>query len=430
MGFLSSLFGNDDDHTQYFLPTTGPGSMHLEGHYISYRHTPNASPTRFSVDHIHCVYAEIDYDQQLLLYIYTNREHRLHAHFHGFRELYQTLSEQLELDDRAFFAFIKRGDKRTKQLLWRKKGETTYQLLPGQFDDYFRGFEVQSPQKKFISWDIAYDELMKAEPPLVAPDAEVDTRLNFMYPVRVGSVLFHSFYTFSTNQRTDIAIFRYFADGVHETSSDHSFHELKAHLQQATPANIQPTAYQDDDYARFAIKAEGMSISLGYSYDTDWHYERGFTAFCAMNEREYPSLLVDPAYEATMEISEFLLIDADIKIQSSYKRNSHVKRRPPLINQIDSKQAVIWKDHRHQKIGFAGAAYSETFSTDAIQSVTLQNILPAKGGGGAYLMLQLDEGQHPYTVFYGACHTLDPYRHEIATITGQELIVLPEYHDC
>lgn len=45
--------------------------------------------------------------------------------------------------------------------LWRKQYPANYQLLADNFEDITEGFEIQSPQKEFISWDLSLEELKK-----------------------------------------------------------------------------------------------------------------------------------------------------------------------------------------------------------------------------------------------------------------------------
>jgi hypothetical protein len=148
------------------------------------------------------------------------------------------------------------------------------------------------------------------------------------------------------------------------------------------------------------------------------------------NYREYPQLLSNAEYEAKMVISDCLVFDIALGVSKDYKNNKRIKNRPAKITEKYAQQPVIWVDNANNKIGFTAGNYSEIFGADSIKSFTIQNVLPAKGPGGAYLEVNLEDSSNGYAVYSGQSKSLDKFVNQIASLTQKEVKMGQEYHDC
>ncbi|WGU70176.1 hypothetical protein QIU18_11825 [Capnocytophaga canimorsus] len=111
-------------------------------------------------------------------------------------------------------------------------------LLSENHTDYHLGFEVQSPEPRFFSWDTTYEEVIAS--PLVEWDSPFDLDYEvyeyyyFKYPVRVGNLLFSKFeFRIHNTQRRDIAVREYYANGdrqVEEFDFWQVHQQLEKHL--------------------------------------------------------------------------------------------------------------------------------------------------------------------------------------------------------
>lgn len=83
-----------------------------------------------------------------------------------------------------------------------------YEILEETPHDYHLGFEVQSPEKEFVSWDSTYAEVFAL--PCVEPSNTLDNHYAFKYPVRVGNLLFKNWgFYYVSHHRKDIAVQSY-----------------------------------------------------------------------------------------------------------------------------------------------------------------------------------------------------------------------------
>ena len=72
--------------------------------------------------------------------------------------------------------------------------------------------------------------------------------------------------------------------------------------------------------------------------------------------------------------------------------------------------------------------FCQVFSENEIVRMTIQNVLPAKGGGASYLILNLPDGKK-YSIFFGPCYALDNEKDKIAEVTGLEVNTAPKAYD-
>ena len=137
--------------------------------------------------------------------------------------------------------------------------------------------------------------------------------------------------------------------------------------------------------------------------------------------------MVDNDYESNIEVTSFLELPIEIGTIGDYKRNKRVKRRP---DKLKSNTPIVWVDDKNSKIGFADQNYSLIFDKSEIKLFSIQNILPAKGSGGAYLEVNFNDNSRSYAVLGGECKIFDNYKGELNKLTGLEVRMAPEYHDC
>ena len=187
--------------------------------------------------------------------------------------------------------------------------------------------------------------------------------------------------------------------------------------------------YEHEGQNSFNFDARGMTISILYSYDTPWGFDLGITSLSIRNNRDYPELLIDEAYESKIEISEMLEITKPVKIRTSYKTSKSIKRRPPIIK---SEFATVWIDKKNGKIGFADLEYSRVLDIDDIAHFKLSNIQPARGAGGARLIVELKDESLKYNtslLLFGRYQVFDAFLDRIQWLTGFKVIVAPESRD-
>lgn len=147
-----------------------------------------------------------------------------------------------------------------------------------------------------------------------------------------------------------------------------------------------------------------------------------------ISDRHESSISSEP--EEEIEVSAYLLIPQKISISSDYKKSTELPGRPTSLLASKGVSPMIWIDNPHGKIGFADSASCQVFNKSDVESFTIYNVLPAKGGGGAYLEVNLTKKGRSYTIFYGACHVFNAYRKKISALTGLEVNMAPESHDC
>jgi hypothetical protein len=303
-----------------------------------------------------------------------------------------------------------------------------YEIIKnGSFSDYGKGFEIQSPIKEFILWDITYDQLGLNKNLLLEAIPHRLRVCKFKYPVRIGNILMKDFCYYPDNERKDVAILGFFCRCYDETSTDASYNEIKDLLLRDFGNENKVSEYERQDQKSCGFKAKGMLFNIVYTYGNDKQFIRRYSSFAIENLREYPQLLIDLEYEELMEVTSWIVLPLNINTSHDYKRIERIKRRPNKLP--NNGLPIIWLDDKNNKIGFADDRHCQMFDKFEIESFTIQNILPAKGPGGGYLEISFKDNRDKYTILSGRCYDFDPFKKKISKLTMKEVLLGPEYHD-
>ncbi|NGP88264.1 hypothetical protein [Fodinibius halophilus] len=421
---------NSTNHSNHQFPTeSDEGHMYIADNKIVYNNRQLSGSSEVNIDQIQYAYVTVDANKQVSLFLFDHHQHYLPITYSGFKKVYRALSSKLGFNDKIFFTYINRQQNKGKKEIWRRTHSTSYKILDSNFNDYDQGFELLSTQPEFILWDTTYEEL-RSNPNTYFEESPYDqTLLKFRYPVRVGNIQLMNLRAYFNNARTDVPVLHFHTHCRDKSCSDTSYYELKKQLTQDFLPKQQNLRYERVDQNNFCFDANNMLLSLVYTYDSDWQFDRGYTSFSIRNQREYPKLLIDKEYEDNLEVTSRLLIEEPISTSSHYKKNPRVRRRPPDLISNDPVCPVIWFDSKNDKIGFADRSHCQVFNWGKIESFSIQNVLPARGAGRAHLELKLRGGQS-HSIFRGQCHVFDPYKEKIAEFTNKVVTTAPESYDC
>jgi hypothetical protein len=70
------------------------------------------------------------------------------------------------------------------------------------------------------------------------------------------------------------------------------------------------------------------------------------------------------------------------------------------------------------------------FCGRTIKTFVIQNVLPAEGGGYAYLAVTLEGENKDQVIFEDSCHFFDSLKEQIAELTDKEVRIASPYHNC
>lgn len=429
MGFLNNLFGIKDKSTNPIVSKKQLGSITINGNkIICIDNENNNNNSEIDVDKIEYIYVSNSVYRTVSLLIFDGHQHYLSIDFDGFDTVYNFLSEKLDFEDSNF---IKTIDKKmqTQKEVYRKNRNANFQILTNQIhEDYHLGFEILSPKPEFISWDLTFKAIEKNEN-LKIEISDYDQKMFvFKYPVRIGNIILEKLMFFDTICRKDVPVLRFYSDCYSDNSSDESILNLRKilsrNLEECEPC------WERSDSKNYNFNANGINFGMYYWYDSDFGYNSGYTSFTIENYRDFPILLIDLEYENKISVDEFLVFEEDFSNIGNYKTNPNVKRIPEKIIDLFSNKSGIWIDDLNNKIGFVDKNQSQCFDLSNIKNISIQNVAPAKGGGGCYLELHLNDDKSSFSILEGNYKELDKYANQIQKITDKTLVFNEEYHDC
>lgn len=305
-----------------------------------------------------------------------------------------------------------------------------YEILDKNYNDYNLGFEVQSPEKEFVSWDSTYAEILAL--PCVEPNNTLDMGLElsnhyaFKYPVRVGNLLFKNWgFYYIPHHRKDIAVQSY---------SFVVFNPYTIDLEEVL--TIKNTLHRH-------LKERKNHIpyyDIGFDFDTNNHInfhlyfwkDTQQLHFEVINQRKYPHLLLNEEYESKMQISDFVLFEEEISLTRNYKEYQSMKRRPPILTERFGKKPVLWVDKTNGILGIANEISAQFVPLDQIERFEMTRALPAKGYGWDDFCI-LEKGKEYTTrLFILPCYAFDKnhLKEKIEKVIGQKLPIVDYGYDC
>lgn len=408
-----------------FPEETTEGSVVAGQRYITWGKQNNPEK-RVCLDQLMYAYLWVNKRGESLLFLFDAHQHAIPTHFQGFKDVYTALSDRFGFDDTAFFEHLHKQQPLKKEL-WRKRNIENYRVLDSWHDDYEKGFELQSPDKAFIDWDTPYKEVMQPEYVFFEGTPYQNSVGKFRYPIRVGNLILEDAIFFK-NENHDAPVLHFYAQCFDKTSTERSYNELKELFINDFAVRDQDLAYERRDQKNYSFKAGGISFNIVYTFDSDWQFDGGYTSLQIRNNRNYPSLWIDKEYEKNISVDTILQLPEAISTPKDVKADARIKRRPPQLPKHGP--PVIWVDRKNKVIGFSDQAHALKFDENEVTAMSIQNVLPAKGPGGAYLEVILPDKRH-LTVFYGKCYVFDAFKDRIADLLQKkEVIEGMPYHDC
>ncbi|GIM56616.1 hypothetical protein CAPN006_10100 [Capnocytophaga canimorsus] len=301
-------------------------------------------------------------------------------------------------------------------------------LLSENHTDYHLGFEVQSPEPRFFSWDTTYEEVTAS--PLVEWDSPFDLDYEvyeyyyFKYPVRVGNLLFSKFeFRIHNTQRRDIAVREYYANG--DTQVD-EFDFWQVHQQLEKHLPLDKHYKTREDLYSFFQKDEMTFLSVYYGEP-----QHQYVFFNIINARKYPELIIPIENEENIQLTDWVLFPKEyIGIETNYQENEIVKRRLPLLTERFGDQAVLWKDEVNKQLGVSVGEFCNIFPLSNIKKVDIDRMLPAKGSGADTLRVYYKKQKYPTAILSTKEYDLDNYLPQLEKFFGMRIEVTGFYYNC
>ncbi|MDO4783400.1 MAG: hypothetical protein Q4A09_09330 [Capnocytophaga felis] len=300
-------------------------------------------------------------------------------------------------------------------------------LLSENHTDYHLGYEVQSPELKFFSWNTTYEEVI-ASPWVKQTDYKdygegaFSVQYVFRYPVRVGNLLFYNLeFGFTSTQRTDIAV-REFRFRSKKGASKHDF------LQICEQFNKDLSHKEVDEYLEnlyYDNRTEDISFRMQYNGEAR-HRDFFLSIY---NTRDYHQI-VKPL-ENAIQLTDFLVFPPeDIRMDTNYREDIRVKSRPPLLTEKFGSQSVLWRDEENQQIGVSVDKFVRIFPLSGIEKVYIERMLPAKGHGADYIFIQYKNEKYPTKVLEANNSLFDNHILTLEKIFGMPIEITGFYYNC
>ena len=300
-------------------------------------------------------------------------------------------------------------------------------ILLQNHTDYHLGFEVQSPELKFFSWDATYEEVIAS--PWVKQifykdygEGQLSRQFAFKFPVRVGNFLFYNFeFGFTSRQRTDIAV-REYRFTSKKGASKHDF------LQICEQFNKDLSHREVDEYLEnLYYNNHTDDISFRMQYNGEARYQDFFLSI--YNTRDYCQII--KPLENDIQLAEYVVFPPkDIRMDTNYQEDISVKLRPPLLTERFGNQSILWRDEKNQQIGVSVDKFVRVFPLSDIEKVYIERMFPAKGHGADYIFIQYKNEKYPTKILEGKNNLFDNHIVTLKKIFRMPIEITGFYYNC
>lgn len=224
MNLFDKLFSNNK-----FPDESNDGTIKIEGNKIICKGNYGIHSCEVNIDNIQYAYIIVDVNLQSFLFLFDYHQNSIPTVYHGFKKVYEELSKKFKFNNAVFFDNVNRKVELKKEI-WRRQYEPTYEVLNGNFKDYENGFEIQSPEKQFVSWETTYEELESNGSIIFKKSPYGQKVLKFKYPIRIGNIILKDFRSYFDNYRRDVPVLNFYTQCFDRFGTDKSYNDLKSIL--------------------------------------------------------------------------------------------------------------------------------------------------------------------------------------------------------
>lgn len=407
-----------------FPPETQAGNIYIKNDQLFYEDHGNQEHIELSK--LKYAYVEVLGDRPFL-FLFDHRQHYILIAQKGFSETYLLLSKRFGFDDETFFKVIHQK-KEIKSRIWIQQHAQNYQVLSTDYQDFTLGFEVQCMPPKFVSWDTTYHEF-----PLLeignAYQSEYGSIFKIDHPVRIGSLLIDELEFNTDNDQKNIAVQCYFANLYNKDNTDGSYNDLRNLWMDKIPTDPEEAGFEREDQKHLYFEMDGLNLTFTYTYDKNAGYDDGSTYLGINNNRNYAHTLLKRREDLQLDSTTIITFKSLLDFLPQYQNNSKVTAIPDLIKEHVGHHQAFWLDISKRKFGFTGDQSAIEYVISEIAYITIQNVLPAKGGGYAELIVQPKSG-YPENIYYAELNSLDSYAEEIQALLGIPVEMPEPYYNC
>src|ERR1051326_3031801 len=403
-----------------FLPETQKGVVKIIGDRIVSKGDEKIHDGELDLNSLDYAYVKTELNQQTYLFLRGARPISIPTYYSGFSDAYHILSKRFKFKDKIFFRHLS-GKPGSKKEIWRKSHPKNYAIHNRGSKGLSEGFEIQSPEKEFISWDTTYSQLEKNKNALFKINEYGIRTLHFRFPVRLGNLVINDFSLTFNNGRNDVAILDFYAQCYDGSNGDRSYSELKQCLAKCILPDRKFYSDEREDSMHSTLSTKGMEYSLSYCYDSSWQYKTSYTALSISNRRGYPELLQNGNYEAEIEVSGHIFLKAVSGFLITTKQIHGSKNVLKKITELFQQQSICWIDNENKKIGFSSGEFAHIIDHDSVLQLSIENAIPAKSYGGSYLNIQMNTAKHLCTVLSADYKFFNKYADSLGKLLNKEL---------
>lgn len=355
-------------------------------------------------------------------FFFDNHQHFIPIETQGIQDVLTEIENYLKLPPNYIEKKLKE-DMTNRSDIWRKKFKQNYSIESSSIQELTKGFNIK--EEGFFSWNIKYEELKALASTYFSSSEYGHKILKFSQPVNIGNIQTDDLILYYDTKRKDVPCYHFYCTFYNVSNDVESYFELKNSLKASLGEPIYSHERDSGNTTQWNI--DGLKISISYSHNSPYFFDRGFTSFNVFNETKQEIDFQEKEYPSLKNISDVIIFYRKVFVNSNFRRSNHVRRFPDELKEKEGK-GYFWIDANKERCGFAAGDYSVILMLEQIDKFSLQNITPARGQGGSSLSVILKD-KSKMGLISGECYYFDRYLKEISTLTGKEIQIEETYQD-
>ncbi len=177
-----------------------------------------------------------------------------------------------------------------------RENEPNYTILNENFNDYFLGFEIQSPKKQFINWKTTYKVLENNTDIIFDEIPNRGKIAKFSYPVRIGNILLQIFGFYFDAININMPVFYFFSECYDNAKTEQDYFDLKTKLN--SDIGIDNAGYNNESGSQKHTNYDLREIELRliHPYESNWAANGLCTLLWFQNKEAYINLISNEDY--------------------------------------------------------------------------------------------------------------------------------------
>ena len=302
------------------------------------------------------------------------------------------------------------------------------ELSPYISPDILYFFTVDTDPVYNVSWNTTYSELLALNLGHLETDINGVEFYHFDIPIIVGHIKFKHAKLLWNSASLASPIQHYIVDIRDRVRHTDTYSKLVGMLSKYETYAQKITDNEVVNKDSFNLRVKDIFYALTYSIPDR------YTRLDIYNKRDYAyPILLDSNYQHQGTVSKFHYMSYGLKIEQYHHYYDYcIKPVPSFVTALlkYDEDNIVWIDNINEVIGFKGDN-SCLILPNKIESIQIDNLRPAKGGGGCWMQIKIEGFKNSIRIYQVLdVNQLNKHADDFSNFFGVDVVINDRGYDC